>query len=369
MLRHSTNRSRMLWAALLLFPVLAVACGAVSQPQGWAPPVVTGDAIYVTDASGHIYALDLETRAVRWRYPVEGERDKGIELKAIYGRPVVAGDTLYVGAYDGFLYAINTKTGEQRWRYDTGSPIVGGALADGQNVYVGSGDGWVYALDDSAGGTTPVLRWKQPTEGSIWSQPVEVNGVVYVTSMDGKMYALDAATGQTRWAQPFAASGGIPTTPLVSDGDLLVGALDKRLYAVDSASGAVKWSFEADNWFWSEPLAHEGLIYAAALDGKLYAFDPRLSGTDRALWTFQADAPIRSRAAVVGDILVVADRNGVLYGLGLVTGGQRWRTELKQPVLADLSSTEAAVFVSLQNGALKVVNPVTGEAQDVPYKQ
>ena len=82
-----------------------------------------------------------------------------------------------------------------------------------------------------------------------------------------------------------------------------------------------------------------------------------------------AQGPVPARAAVVGDILVVADRNGVLYGLDLATGAQRWRTELQQAVLADLSSTETAVFVSLQDGVLKVVNPVTGDAQDVPYKQ
>src|SRR2546425_366451 len=45
-------------ALLLAFATLASACGSVSQPQGWAPPVEAKGTVYVSIKAGKLAALN-----------------------------------------------------------------------------------------------------------------------------------------------------------------------------------------------------------------------------------------------------------------------------------------------------------------------
>ena len=60
--------------------------------------------------------------------------------------PILGSGVLYVGSDDGYLYAIDISTGTLRWRYRTGGPIRSRIVTAGGLVYFGSLDHRVYAL-------------------------------------------------------------------------------------------------------------------------------------------------------------------------------------------------------------------------------
>src|SRR5206468_3726089 len=119
------------------------------------------------------------------------------------------------------------------------------------------------------------------------------------------------------------------------------------------------------NWFWMAPLVNDGVVYAGALDGTFYAIDPdRLLTDQRPLWSFKAESAIRSRPAIIGNTVVVADRDGDVYGLDVKTGNVIWTKSLGAPILADLSTQDNEVYISLQDGKLKTVEATNGNTTE-----
>jgi outer membrane protein assembly factor BamB len=78
-----------------------------------APPTVTDDAIYVTDAQGETSRLDAETGSVMW--------DFAENVGVIRAAPVVSGSFVLVGAVDGSLAALEASSGDLVWRDSSSS--------------------------------------------------------------------------------------------------------------------------------------------------------------------------------------------------------------------------------------------------------
>ncbi|HEU0107326.1 MAG TPA: PQQ-binding-like beta-propeller repeat protein, partial [Vicinamibacteria bacterium] len=64
--------------------------------------------VFVGRTGGELLALDLETGALRWRYPVEGD---GIGESS----PAVAGGIVYVGDLKGNVHAVAAADGRRVW--------------------------------------------------------------------------------------------------------------------------------------------------------------------------------------------------------------------------------------------------------------
>lgn len=60
--------------------------------------------------------------------------------------PCVAGDVIYFGGEDGVLYALDVKTGRLLWRYDPGLPIKCSPITSGNALFVSDYDGNLYAF-------------------------------------------------------------------------------------------------------------------------------------------------------------------------------------------------------------------------------
>src|SRR5207248_8941019 len=80
-------------------------------------PYVTDNAVYVSDADGHVSALDAATGRRLWVYPAKGH------IGSVYSRPTVAGGTVYFGSLSGTVYAIDEKTGRPEWQARTGASL------------------------------------------------------------------------------------------------------------------------------------------------------------------------------------------------------------------------------------------------------
>lgn len=338
----------------VLLAVSLAACAQVASPKGWAGPVAVPGGVLAADQD-ELLLVDLESGNVSRLFPPEdGDNDEKIDPTALYGTPSVEGGRVYVPAYDGTLYAVEIESQTVVWRFETDGPLIGGVtLADG-TLYVGSADGKLYAVNVEDG----EQQWALPftTGDEIWSAPAVAGGVVYVTSMDGRVYALDAATGRELWS--FETGAGIASPPVVAGDRLFVGSLDSRMYALDAASGKEMWSFKAGNWFLTRPLVSEGMVYAGSLDHKVYALDAA-SGELR--WSQELEAPVRSSPVLAGGVLVIVDREGNIYGLAPAEGatlyGPIW---LQSDVLADPLLLGDEVLLSTTDGKLLRVDPETG---------
>lgn len=197
-------------------------------------PLFVDGLLYFGSWDGRVYALDPETRRVRWSFQT------GDEVKAA---PAYANGTIVIGSYDGRVYALDAATGKERWSTEAQGGVGGAgnfyataALAYGR-VFVGNTDGKVYAFGLESGD----LLWSHSTGGFVYSSAAVWERTVYVGSYDGSLYALDAATGDVRWT--FEAGGRISGAAVVIDGVVYVSTLEQRTFALDARTGKQVWTF------------------------------------------------------------------------------------------------------------------------------
>ena len=328
-------------ALALALGLLAVGCGSVANPRGWAAPVVRDEVVYVSSDAGKLAAYRLDGAGNRaWEFP---GKDADLKLQGIYGTPSLAGDTIYLSGYGGNVAAVSTADGTARWSRRAGDRVVGGTLATADTLYAGTDAGELIAFDRTNGAE----RWRRRAGNQIWATPVLAGDLIIVAGMDGYVTAY-RPDGAEAWRTKLAEAA-IAGTPALVDGVLYLGSYDKRIHALDARSGEVRWrSAEADNWFWTEPLVDGDTLFAGNLDGHVYALD-RQTGERR--WRTDVGAPVRARTAVADGVLVVPASDGRLWGLRPATGEQAWAPQLVGGKLyADLATARSGVYLASEVG-------------------
>ncbi len=144
-------------------------------------------------------------------------------------------------------------------------------------------------LSPFSGPSTPALRWKFQTGGSITSSPAVAYGRIYVGSSDGNLYALNLE-GVLLWK--FSTPSPIRTTPAVgSDGTIYVGSClrcpypdpsggpEGVLYAINP-DGTLKWNLTITNsgegvdTLSSPTIGPDGTIYVSDEGFRIVAVNP-----------------------------------------------------------------------------------------------
>jgi outer membrane protein assembly factor BamB len=352
---------RALTLALLFLPLVLVltACSRITNPQGWASPLITNSTLLAEPNHQTLAAADLSSGSRQWTFP--GNNSK-TALKAIYGTPAISQGLALLGGYDGNLYALSLADGSQKWSQPVGSHIVGGPATSDDTVYIGSADQCLHAFAVATGDQ----RFNPFCTGAkIWSTPTFDGSTVYVASMDKKLYAIGATSGTSVWPKPFQTGGAIASTPVVDSSTVYVGAFDDKFYAVDASSGEMRWSFKADDWIWNRAVVSGGAVYFGSLGGKVYSLD---ASTGQSRWDkpFQGSGVVRGGPALVGSTLVVATDNGSVYGLDASSGSQIWSSKANAGVLSDLTVDSGMVYYSTKSGNVQKVDPADGTITDVP---
>ena len=121
----------------------------------------------------------------------DGEHEWTRELAVVLGRPLIAGDRAFVGSTDNYLYAIDVATGRLAWRYAAGGDVVG-AAADDRFVYFASLDNLLRALRRGSGNQA----WKRTLSTRTLAPPSAFGGIVLVTGNSPTLSTFSAATGQ-----------------------------------------------------------------------------------------------------------------------------------------------------------------------------
>jgi polyvinyl alcohol dehydrogenase (cytochrome) len=298
-----------------------------------ATPTVAGDAVYVPDWAGNVYAINRNTGAQIWSVQVPAlDGVTGAVSRsspAVHGEDVIIGDiendgltALHNGAN---LIALNRKTGKVHWMTQvdnqgaaiiTGSPVV-----YGHTVYVGiSSNEEILAIPNSypcctfrgsvvaVDANTGKKLWQTytlPDNGGktggysgnpVWQPPAidPERGVLYIGT--GNNYEVPAAV--------LACVDKNPTADCTAPDDYFDTAM-----ALDLQSGRIRWSYKVgtyDAWtvacFFNPPLAN----------------CPNPAGPD---WDLGGSGP-----NLLKDLVVFGQKSGFLWAFNPEDGKLRWST-------------------------------------------
>lgn len=280
-------------------------------------PAVADGRVYASAVKGGVHALDLQTGKRVWHYPSK---------LRLSGGPGVGEGLVVVGGLDGDIVALDAQTGAEKWQAKVHNEVIAAPAIGGGLVLVRSNDGRVTAFDAATG----ERRWFWTRDAPMLSvrgnaSPVLGPGLVFVGNDDGTVAALSAADGAPLWTQPIAQPEGrteldrmsdVDGTPVLVDTTLYATSFKGQSMAIDAPSGNPLWA--SQNGGPGRVAVAPSVVVVANRDGAVFGLD-RTGGT--AMWQQPALARRQvSGAAIHGDYAVVGDFDGYLHWLKLDTG-------------------------------------------------
>ena len=331
-----------------------------------APPVASGDRIFVMDGEADVVAMDARSGDIVWRK----------DLRPAAG-PTIKG---------GFLGLIPKKND----RLGFGGGV---ALGPDNKLYVASGFRFVAQIDAATG----TVGWTQPTSTPIHAAPTVADGRVFVVSTDNELLTFASETGVPGWTyQALSEPARIlaASTPAVSGDTVVSGFASGELVALRAANGNDLWnealSRASRTNALSEirdipgrPVIYKGDVFAVSHSGVFAATDLR---SGQARWSLPVTAI--TTPWVAGDVVYVVDKAGQVICVSRENGAVYWIQDLNDsanlskkqkkkrakkprlwstPILANgrlitVSSEGEAVALNAKTGAkektLKIGSPV-----------
>lgn len=145
----------------------------------YTAPVSTAESIIWPTDSGILYVANPNARGIRYRFE---------STSPLSGQPAAKNGLLYVTSASGYVYALRETSGLQQWRFATGAPVSRSPVVVGGRVFVATNSPSLYCLDAANGS----LMWETPDI----AQMVAVSkGRVYGINQTGDVTILDGATG------------------------------------------------------------------------------------------------------------------------------------------------------------------------------
>ncbi len=291
---------------------------------------------------GNIYALDITTGNIQWKFDTVDSED-------IWGNPAV-------NSGGGVWYppAIDPGTNISYWGIGNPGPFPGteefpnGTSRPGPNLYTGS----IVALHHADG---KLLWYNQVAPHNLFDHDLQnspilgqitVNGeskdVVFGSGKMGKVFAFDRKTGKTIWETSVGEHlndtltllppgtttvlpgtlGGVLTAMAYDGGVLYVPVVNLttdytptkqvfesvnldlgkgELVAIEAATGKILWDNKLESMNFGAATVVNDLVFTATYDGKIYAF---LAKSGSKVWEYQAPGGINGWPAVKGNTIV-----------------------------------------------------------------
>lgn len=300
-------------------------------------PVVLGGLACFGSVDGHLYAVDVATGALKWKFFAEDWVDQP---------PAMAGGTVFFGnvvgdrSGDRHLFALDAATGSEKWRFKSlyygvnSSPaMVDGAICFGAGKHV-------YSADPQTGDA----KWGFEASDTVGT-PAVSDGTAFFAHAN-RLTAVNLGSEAEKWT--FRAGANITTCPAVSDGLVVFGSDDFNIYAVDVQTGVEKWKF-GTGLIHHPAAVHDGVVYAVSADN-LHALD---AATGAVKWTVNTQRANLKAPVVDGDALMLAAGNFLLR-LDRASGQESWRFEAGGEITSPALSGGVAYFWS-EDGHLYAV--------------
>ncbi|MFO0929707.1 MAG: PQQ-binding-like beta-propeller repeat protein [Gemmataceae bacterium] len=295
---------------------------------------VADGTVFAGSMDEHLYALDLATGKVRWKY-------KAGPFKA---PPAVRGSRVYVGDLDGVFHCVDAEKGTKVWSFDTGAEL-GGANFHGDDVLVASHDEHLYCLSNAG-----KLRWKFKTDGPIYGSVAVADGRTFLVGCDSQLHILDIATGTQERSVDLEGQTGA-TAAVVGD-ILYIGTMKNEVRAIDWKKGAPLWTFKPGRnaqAFFSSPAVTDRQVVVGSRDNRLYCIDAKKGDK---VWAFATGGRVDSSPVIAGTRIVVGSLDGKLYVVDRTSGKETAQIELDGPIVASPVLVDGRLLIGTEKGTL-----------------
>ncbi len=274
-------------------------------------PALTQDAVYAADAAGDLLRLKRDSGKTVWQINTNFTITGGLG----------AGDGLVLAGGEKGEVAAYGEDGKLRWQTTVSSEVLGAPQVAGGIVVVRSGDGRIAGLSEKDGKRIWLYERIMPALVVRSDASVVIhNGTIYAGYAGGKLVAISLATGNLLWEATLSEPRGntelerisdITSQPQVDDERVCAVSFQGRVGCFDAAQGNLLWSHELSS---EMGLAmKDTTLYVSDAQGDVLAID-KSSGSslwkNDQLFMRQTSAP-----CVIGDYLVVGDKEGFLHAL------------------------------------------------------
>lgn len=270
--------------------------------------------VVVATAKGDVLAFDGSGKAV-WTARVSSE---------VLAPPVVSGERVYVRSGDGRIHALEAATGKRLWMYQRTTPALtvrsaAGMLVDRNGLFAGFGGGKLVALDTANGLAAWEATVAQPRGASeleriadVTSTPVTDGQLVCAAAFQGRVACFDVNTGNPVWGRELSSFSGVA----LDARNLYVTEARGAVHALDKASGASVWKQDKLAFRQlSAPLVQRGYVVVGDLQGYVHVLS-REDGHFAARVATDG-SPVRSVPQATPQGVLVQTLKGGLYLLGI----------------------------------------------------
>ncbi len=269
--------------------------------------------------------------------------------RRLTGRVTLDQGTIYAAGVDRKVYAVDLETGAIRWSSRLSGIVGGGVLLSGDTVYAASSrpQGRVYALDRALG-----RQFWQTGTGPVSAPLALIGGVLLVPTQRGELMALDPRDGSRRWHRRIGTSRIAPIP--WGEGGLIVATTDS-IFRMAASDGAVLRRARSPGSVVSPWLEWADGLVAGTTDSLVVALD----GTSLEIrWQVRLDAPVLDSPAASGDTVYAATRRGTLYRILVDSAARAERiVELDWPVTAPVTMLGREILLGGADGVIRALRP------------
>jgi len=309
---------------------------------------VAEDGVCYFSSGDRIYALDMETGNIKWKYPLDTTLTSSIK-----NTPAIIDGQLYFGTGDGKLYCLNAQNGTFQWFFETRGAIRCPPIVQDGILYFGADDNSIYTLDASTGDTL----WTKPfVARDDFGNGIAVGaGMVVGSCMDGILYGI-SASGKQRWGFRLP-NAPIKTSPIMTE-NITIMAIGNVMYGISTRSSQTKWFVQLPSEVAATPATDGTDVIVPCRNKKLYCYN--ISGRQPIMkWTEPSDiGGIPLSSPTIADKLVyVTASHGVVTAFSITDGTLKWRYVLPPSAITTPGQqyTDASCSPIVANGSLLVL--------------
>jgi outer membrane protein assembly factor BamB len=379
---------------LLLLPLAGcTAASSISTCRGpitasgtW--PLANADYANTRDAVGSLISSQNVNRlCIAWTVPINGVSVSGAMATA----PIVVNGIVYLQDLQSNVYAIALQTGALKWKHQYNAANLGpnGVAVDQGKVFVTSSMQTVAALD----ATTGTQLWSRtipfPTTQGITQQLTAYNGALYLSTIPGTapkeddfyqggsmgiLYAFDEQTGAIKWSFNTVQNGNLWGNAKVNSGG---GAWYPP--AVDTTTGTTYWGTGnpgpvpgtaqyPNGSSRPGPDLYTDSELAISSSGQLLWYQ-QITPHDNFDHDFEA-SPILTTATIQGtqrQAVIGAGKEGEVVAFDAQTGTQLWKTAVGLHLNDEIQSVPSGQTITMLPGASGGVQTTMALADGVVY--
>lgn len=319
-----------------------IAWAADLPGRGLSAPIVVGDKVFVTCASGpgqeklHVFCFNAADGSKRWERAMRstGRTMTHPKTSVAAATPCSDGDRVFALFSSNDLFAFDL---------------------DGNLL-------WLRGLTFDYANASNSLGMSQ--------SPVVVDGTLVVQSEnDSESFAagLDVATGRNKWKmdRPKAANWSSAT---VWKGAVALQS-SKGILAVEPATGKTVWDYsDGASTIPSSVVTGEALY---AVSHGITALAPE-KGSVTQLWRNEKLNPGTASPLVLGDHIYVVNGAGVLIKASLKNGDELWKLRMKGPFSGSPVAAGKHIYAVNERGIFQVIDPEAPEGkvtQEIELKE